>query len=97
MIEIGIDGLLGARGRSFYWLAKETGVSHATLWRLKKGRARGINFATLEKLCGALACQTGDVIRLAGDGKSRRPRAGGAAKTKRAAKSGKAGAAKGVR
>jgi len=37
MIEIHIDALLGNRGRSFYWLAKETGISHTTLWRLKKG------------------------------------------------------------
>lgn len=97
MIEIVIDGLLGVRGHSFYWLAKETGVSHTTLWRLKKGRARGINFETLEKICRALACQPGDIVRLAADGKSRRPRAAGPGKTGRAAKSGRAGAAKGVR
>ena len=65
MIEICIDQLLENRGRSFYWLAKETGISHTTLWRLKKGRARGINFETLEKICSALACQPGDVVRLA--------------------------------
>jgi putative transcriptional regulator len=97
LIEIRIDGLLGERGRSFYWLAKETGVSHTTLWRLKKGHALGINFETLEKICRALACQPGDVIWLAGDGSSRRPRAGGAAKTRRAAKSARAVAAKGRR
>jgi hypothetical protein len=38
MIEVRIDQLLKARGRTFYWLAKETGVSHTTLWRLKKGK-----------------------------------------------------------
>lgn len=75
MVEIRIDGLLEERGRSFYWLAKETGVSYTTLWRLKKGRARGINFDTLEKICRALDCQAGDVIRVAGDEKGRRPRA----------------------
>ena len=96
MIEIRIDGLLGERGRSSYWLAKETGVSHTTLWRLRKGHALGINFDTLEKICGALGCQPGDVIGLAGAGNGRRPRAGGAA-AKRAAKSGRAGVAKGVR
>jgi len=51
MIEIRIDKLLGTRGRSFYWLANETGISHTTLWRLKKGKALGINFETLEKIC----------------------------------------------
>ena len=62
MIEIRIDELLENRGRSFYWLAKETGISHTTLWRLKKGRALGINFETLEKICETLKCQPGAVL-----------------------------------
>ena len=62
MIEICIDELLENHGRSFYWLAKETGISHTTLWRLKKGKALGINFETLEKMCETLKCQPGDVL-----------------------------------
>lgn len=62
MIKISIDSLLKEQGHSFYWLAKETGVSHTTLWRLKKDKALGINFETLEKLCVALKCQPGDVL-----------------------------------
>ena len=65
MIEIRIDQLLADYGRTFYWLAKETGISHTTLWRLKKGKALGINFETLEKMCQALQCQPGDVFALA--------------------------------
>ena len=70
MIEIRVDGLLEEQGRSFYWLAKETGISHTTLWRLKKGKALGINFDTLEKICQRLKCQPGDVLRLAGEKKA---------------------------
>ena len=65
MIEIRVDQLLADYGRTFYWLAKETGISHTTLWRLKKGKALGINFETLEKMCAALECQPGDVLALA--------------------------------
>lgn len=65
MIEIRVDQLLAEHGRTFYWLAKETGISHTTLWRLKKGKALGINFETLEKMCQALNCQPGDVLALA--------------------------------
>jgi putative transcriptional regulator len=65
MIEIQIDQLLAEHERTFYWLAKETGISHTTLWRLKKGKALGINFETLEKMCQALQCQPGDVLALA--------------------------------
>ena len=66
-VEIPLDTLLDKHGRSFYWLAKETGVSYTTLWRLKKSKAMGINFSTLEKICAALDCTPGDVLTL-GDG-----------------------------
>jgi len=65
MIEIQVDQLLASQERTFYWLAKETGISHTTLWRLTKGKALGINFDTLEKICAALACQPGDVLSVA--------------------------------
>ena len=67
MIVPRLDKLLANQKRSFYWLAKQTGVSHTTLWRLKKGKAVGINFDTLEKLCRALRCQPGDVLWLKND------------------------------
>ena len=73
MIGIRIDRLLKGHGRTFYWLAKETGISHTTLWRLKKGKALGINFLTLEKLCQALECHPGDVLALKNE-KKRRPK-----------------------
>lgn len=75
MIEIFIDKLLAEQVRSFYWLAKETGISHTTLWRLKKGKALGINFETLEKICTGLNCQPGDVLRLARGKKTTKRRA----------------------
>jgi putative transcriptional regulator len=64
MIVSRLDKVLAKEKRTFYWLAKETGVSHTTLWRLKKGKAVGINFDTLEKICRALRCQPGDVLFL---------------------------------
>ena len=77
MIEIRVDELLKEHGRTFYWLAKETGISHTTLWRLKKGKALGINFDTLEKLCQRLDCQPGDVLKLANEKKTGKKRATG--------------------
>lgn len=70
MIAISLDELLKRRKRTFYWLAKETGISHTTLWRLKKDKALGINFETLEKICQALSCQPGDVLTLVDDKKA---------------------------
>ena len=42
MIVPRLDKVLAKEKRTFYWLAKETGISHTTLWRLKKGKAVGI-------------------------------------------------------
>jgi len=72
MIRVQIDQLLKEQQRSFYWLAKETGVSHTTLWRLKKDKAQGITFNTLERICQTLKCQPGDVLRMGRDGKKKR-------------------------
>ena len=63
-ITVRIDQLLAEKERSFYWLSKQTRISHTTLWRLKKGKALGINFVTLEKICQALECRPGDVLQL---------------------------------
>ncbi len=72
MIEVRINQLLDQQGRTFYWLAKETGISHTTLWRLKKAKAYGITLDTLEKICNALNCQPGDILRLAPDPKGKK-------------------------
>ena len=71
MIEVRVDELLEEQRRTFYWLAKETGISHTTLWRLKKGKALGINFDTLEKICRGLDCQPGDVMKLVDEKKKK--------------------------
>ncbi len=63
-IRFRIDEVLRERGQSLYWLARAAGISYTTLWRLTKDRALGMNFATLEKMCGALECQPGDLIEL---------------------------------
>ncbi len=65
-IEIRINDVLARRGRTSYWLSKETGISHTTLWRLKKGKAQGVNFATLEKICRSLECEPGDLLKISG-------------------------------
>jgi putative transcriptional regulator len=59
-----VDEILAEQGRTFYWLAKQTGISHTTLWRLKKGKAFGMNLDTLEKMCRVLECQPGDILTL---------------------------------
>jgi len=74
MIRVQIDQLLKERRRSFYWLAKQSGVSHTTLWRLKKDKAQGITFNTLEKICQKLKCQPGDILKVRREKENRKRR-----------------------
>ncbi len=57
-----LDDVLAEKGKSRYWLAKETGISEQNLRRLAKQETTGIDFDTLEKICEKLGCQPGDLL-----------------------------------
>jgi len=64
VIKVQLNEAVKGSGHTLYWLAKKSGVSYNTLWRLKKGSAKSINFDTLEKICRALKCKPGDILML---------------------------------
>lgn len=66
-VRIRIDELLEERGRTLYWLAKESGVDYQGLYRFKTNKAHGIRFNALEGICKALECTPGDLIVLEND------------------------------
>ena len=49
-------------------LADRVGMTLANLSILKTGKARAIRFSTLEAICGALACQPGDLLEVRSGG-----------------------------
>jgi DNA-binding Xre family transcriptional regulator len=53
---------LALLGKSAAWLSRESGVSVSTLRRHWGGGRKGFEFETLDKLCGALGCQPGDIL-----------------------------------
>jgi DNA-binding Xre family transcriptional regulator len=61
MMTLEIDKLLD--GRSHYWLAKQTGIAHSTIQRLARPEAQKVSFAVLDKLCEALKCEPGDLLK----------------------------------
>jgi putative transcriptional regulator len=67
VIEVRIEQLLDERGKTFYWLAKETDISYTSLWRLRHGEAKSISFDRLERICHALECEPGDLLVLKDD------------------------------
>ena len=62
VIRVKLLELLESRGKSRYWLAKQTRMSPLTIARLCKGKSKGIDFSTLNAICEALDCQPSDVL-----------------------------------
>ncbi|SHJ95519.1 putative transcriptional regulator [Arenibacter nanhaiticus] len=61
-IIINIDVMLAKRKMKSKELVKQIGITPANLSILKNGKAKGIRFETLEKICMALDCKPGDII-----------------------------------
>lgn len=62
MIKVNLGVVMEKRGISSKELAKEIGITPANFSILKTGKAKGIRFATLNKLCQILNCQPGDIL-----------------------------------
>lgn len=62
MIVINIDVMLAKRKMSVTELSEKVGITIVNMSVLKNGRAKGIKFQTLEKICKALDCQPGDIL-----------------------------------
>jgi putative transcriptional regulator len=61
-IQIRIDEMLEERGKTAYWLAKESGVGHTSMWKLRHGKIKQLNLEHLEGICKTLDCQPGDLL-----------------------------------
>jgi putative transcriptional regulator len=61
-IVVNIDVMLAKRKMSVTSLAEAVGISLTNLSLLKTGKVKGVRFATLDAICGALDCQPGDLL-----------------------------------
>jgi putative transcriptional regulator len=76
MIEVRLKQVLEARGRTRYWLEKETGIHFNTLARIEQaGHTNRIELRVLDEICRALECQPGDLLIFVAEEKTTRPRA----------------------
>ncbi|HEY6328746.1 MAG TPA: helix-turn-helix transcriptional regulator [Blastocatellia bacterium] len=80
MIELKIDERLAELGKTWYWLAHESGIGHSAAFNLRHHKVQAIRFDALDAICRVLCCQPGDILvrpdeRMAtkreGDGKHR--------------------------
>ncbi len=61
-IIVNIDVMLAKRKMTSQELAEKIGISPVNLSILKTGKAKGIRFMTLDRICKALDCKPGDIL-----------------------------------
>lgn len=65
-IQIHLDKLLKARGMTAKELSQWVGITEANLSILRSGKAKGIRFGTINKICYYLQCDVGDILKCDG-------------------------------
>ncbi len=66
-ITVHLDELLKARGITGKELCGKVGITEANLSILRSGKASGVRFRTINKICYYLDCQVGDILRFDGE------------------------------
>jgi putative transcriptional regulator len=61
-IIVNLDVMLAKRKMRSKELAERIGITEQNVSLLKSGKVRGVRFETLEKICGVLQCQPGDIL-----------------------------------
>ena len=72
MIKILLNEMLKGKGRTLYWLAKQSDVRYATIWNMSRGEVGRLNIEALDRICAALDCQPGDLLTRVADKKARK-------------------------
>lgn len=62
-IRVTLDEVLVRRKRTAKDIAREIGVSETHMSLFRSGKVKGVRFETLAKLCAALNCDAGDILR----------------------------------
>ena len=62
-----LDDILRQRGITSKQLCQQIGITEANLSILRSGKAKGIRFATINKICYYLQCDVGDILKFDGN------------------------------
>ena len=65
-IHIYLDEVLKSRNMTSKELCRWVGITEANLSILRSGKAKGVRFGTLNKICYYLQCEVGDILRFDG-------------------------------
>ena len=66
-IEVHLEDVLKARGMTSKELCRLVGITEANLSILRSGKAKGVRFATINRICYYLNCDVGDILHFDGE------------------------------
>ena len=66
-IESHLDEVLRSRGMTSKELCRPVGITEANLSILRSGKAKGIRFHTINRICYYLNCDVGDILKFNGE------------------------------
>lgn len=66
-INVYLEDILKQRGMTSKELSGLVGITEANLSILRSGKAKGIRFATVNKICYYLKCDIGDILKFDGN------------------------------
>ena len=66
-IESHLDDVLRARNMTAKELCQKVGITEANLSILRSGKAKGVRFNTINRICYYLQCDVGDILKFDGN------------------------------
>ena len=66
-IQVHLEDVLKKRGMTSKELCAMVGITEANLSILRSGKAKGIRFGTVNKICYYLECDVGDFLKFDGN------------------------------
>lgn len=66
-IRINLDEILKERGMTSKQLCEKVGITEANMSVLRSGKAKGVRFHTLNRICYFLSCDVGDILFFDGE------------------------------
>lgn len=66
-IKVCLEEVLKARGMTSKELCAKVGITEANLSILRSGKAKGVRFHTLNRICYYLDCDVGNILKFDGE------------------------------
>ena len=66
-IKIYLEDILKTRGMTSKELCAKVGITEANLSILRSGKAKGVRFGTINRICYFLSCDVGDILKFDGN------------------------------